>query len=81
VGIVARPLVGPWIDGLGRRPFMLVRGGLALLAALLAMAGSTVVMLGLVRALQRIAFSLFFVASFAYVLLIGFLVSLRLPGP
>jgi MFS family permease len=68
VGIVAQPLVGPWVDALGRRPFMFVGVGLALVGALLAMVGSSIAMLGVVRALQGVGFSLFFVASFAYVL-------------
>jgi MFS family permease len=68
VGIAVQPLVGPWVDAVGRRPFMFVGVGLALAAALLATVGSSVAMLGVVRALQGIGFSLFFVASFAYVL-------------
>lgn len=68
VGIVAQPLVGPWVDALGRRPFMLIGVGLALVGALLALVGSSIAMLGFVRALQGVGFSLFFVASFAYVL-------------
>jgi len=67
VGIVCQPLIGPWVDVVGRRPFMLVGIGLNLIAALLAVAPGGVPLLALVRALQGIGFSLFFVASFSYV--------------
>lgn len=67
VGILCQPLIGPWVDVIGRRPFMLVGIGLNLAAALLAIAPGGVALLAVVRALQGIGFSLFFVASFSYV--------------
>jgi MFS family permease len=67
VGILCQPLIGPWVDVIGRRPFMLVGIGLNLAAAVLAVAPGGVPLLAVVRALQGIGFSLFFVASFAYV--------------
>jgi MFS family permease len=67
-GIVTQPVIGPWVDVVGRRPFMLFGVGLALLAALLAVVANGIAMLGVVRALQGVGFSAFFVASFAYVL-------------
>jgi MFS family permease len=67
MGIVSQPLIGPWVDIVGRRPFMLVGIGLNLAAALLAAAPGGVPLLVVVRALQGIGFSLFFVASFSYV--------------
>jgi MFS family permease len=67
VGILCQPLIGPWVDVIGRRPFMLVGIGLNLAAALLAVAPGGVPLLAVVRALQGIGFSLFFVASFSYV--------------
>ena len=67
VGILCQPLIGPWVDVIGRRPFMLVGIGLNLAAALLAIAPGGVPLLAVVRALQGIGFSLFFVASFSYV--------------
>jgi MFS family permease len=68
VGIVAQPLVGPWVDAVGRRPFMLLGVALTLVAAVLAMFFDNIPMLAVVRALQGVAFSMFFVAAFAYVL-------------
>jgi MFS family permease len=67
VGIVCQPLIGPWVDVIGRRPFMLVGIGLNLAAAMLATAPGGVGLLAVVRALQGIGLSLFFVASFSYV--------------
>lgn len=68
VGIVCQPLVGPWVDALGRRPFMLAGVGLALAAALLAVAAPSVPLLALVRVLQGLGFSCFFVANYSYVI-------------
>jgi len=68
VGIVCQPLIGPWVDVIGRRPFMLAGVGLNLLSSLLAVLPGGVGLLALVRTLQGVAFSVFFVASFSYVL-------------
>jgi MFS family permease len=68
VGIVCQPLVGPWVDVVGRRPFMLTGIGLSVGASLLAAASAGVGLLAVVRVLQGIGVSLFFVASFSYVL-------------
>ena len=68
VGIVCQPLIGPWVDVIGRRPFMLVGIGLTVGAALLAATPGGVPLLAVVRALQGVGFSVFFVASFSYVL-------------
>jgi len=68
VGIVCQPLVGPWVDALGRRPFLLVGVGLLLLSTLLATITSSIAGLALVRVLQGIAFSVFFVANFSHVI-------------
>jgi MFS family permease len=67
VGIVCQPLIGPWVDVVGRRPFMLIGIGLTLAASLLATLPGGVSLLALVRILQGIGFSTFFVASFSYV--------------
>jgi MFS family permease len=67
VGIVCQPLIGPWVDVIGRRPFMLTGIGLTVVASLLAAAPGGVVLLAGVRALQGIGMSMFFVASFSYV--------------
>ncbi len=68
VGIVSQPLVGPWVDVLGRRPFLLAGVGLLLASTLLALAAGSIVWLGIVRALQGLAFSIFFVANFSHVI-------------
>ena len=68
VGILCQPLVGPWVDALGRRPFMLLGVALVVLSSVLAFVASGVTALGLVRALQGLGFSAFFVANYSYVL-------------
>jgi len=68
VGIVCQPLLGPWVDAAGRRPFMLFGVALVLLSALMAIAASSIAWLAVVRALQGIGFSAFFVANYTYVL-------------
>lgn len=68
VGIVCQPLVGPWIDALGRRPFMMLGVSLVLVSELLAAVAGAIPWLALVRALQGLGFSAYFVASFAYVI-------------
>ena len=67
MGIICQPLIGPWVDVVGRRPFMLAGAGLNLAASLLATAPGGVPLLALVRVLQGLGFSTFFVASFSYV--------------
>lgn len=68
VGIVSQPLLGPWIDVLGRRPFMLVGVVVVLASSLLAVVTNAIGWLALVRMLQGLGFSAFFVANFAYVI-------------
>ena len=68
VGIVCQPLVGPWVDALGRRPFLLLGVGLLLVSTLLVTMTSSIAGLVLVRVLQGIAFSVFFVANFSHVI-------------
>jgi MFS family permease len=67
-GIVCQPLVGPWVDALGRRPFMLLGVVLILASSLLAMVGTSIGWLALVRSLQGVGFSVFFVSNFSYVI-------------
>lgn len=67
VGIVCQPLIGPWVDVIGRRPFMLAGIGLNLASSLLAIVPGGVPLLALVRLLQGLAFSMFFVGAFSYV--------------
>ncbi|HUF91139.1 MAG TPA: MFS transporter [Candidatus Limnocylindria bacterium] len=67
VGIVCQPLLGPVVDAVGRRPFMLVGAGLVLGASLLAIGAESIAALAVVRLLQGLGFSAFFVAMFSYV--------------
>jgi MFS family permease len=68
VGIVTQPLLGPWVDALGRRPFMLAGIACVLASTLLAAAAHSVPVLVVVRILQGLGFSAFFVANFSYVI-------------
>jgi MFS family permease len=67
VGIVVQPLIGPWVDVIGRRPFMLVGVALNVAASLLATLPGGVPLLVLVRLTQGVAFSTFFVGAFSHV--------------
>ena len=68
IGILCQPLVGPLVDAFGRRRFMLTGAGLVIGAALLATTMPSIPLLALVRGLQGIGFSAFFVANYSYVL-------------
>jgi MFS family permease len=68
VGIVAQPLIGPWVDTIGRRLFMLVGTVLVLTAAALAALFDSIPVLASVRVLQGFGFSAYFVAMFSYVI-------------
>ena len=68
VGIVCQPLLGPWIDAVGRKPFLWLGVGLVGVSCVGAMLAPNIVMLGVVRVLQGLGFSAFFVANFSYVI-------------
>jgi MFS family permease len=68
VGILVQPLLGPWIDALGRKPFMLLGASCLAVSAALAALAPAVPALALVRVLQGVGFSAFFVANFSYVI-------------
>ena len=68
IGIVAQPLLGPWVDALGRRPFMLAGIACVFVSTLLASVAPSVPLLVAVRVLQGIGFSAFFVANMSYVI-------------
>jgi MFS family permease len=67
-GILCQPLIGPWVDAAGRRPFMLIGVGLVLVSALVAFFARSISLLAVVRALQGVGFSAFFVANYSYVI-------------
>jgi len=66
-GIVCQPLVGVWVDRLGRRPFMLVGAWLVALSALAFLASSSSLVFAFLRVIQGIGFSAFFVANYTLV--------------
>ena len=68
VGILCQPLVGPWVDAFGRRPFMILGTLLVLASSLLASVATAIPLLAVVRAMQGLGFSAFFVANYAYVI-------------
>ena len=68
IGILCQPLVGPWVDAIGRRPFMLLGVALVVLSSVLAFVAQGVAALAVVRGLQGLGFSAFFVANYSYVL-------------
>src|SRR5258705_13691820 len=68
IGILCQPLVGPMVDAFGRRRFMMTGAALVISAALLATTTPSIPLLAVVRALQGIGFSAFFVANYSYVL-------------
>jgi len=68
VGILCQPLVGPWVDAFGRRPFMILGTVIVLASALLASVATAIPLLAFVRAMQGLGFSAFFVANYAYVI-------------
>ena len=63
-----QPVIGPWVDAVGRRPFMLLGGILVVLSCALATLAPVIGVLAFVRVLQGIGMSAFFVANFSYVL-------------
>jgi MFS family permease len=66
-GIVCQPVIGQWVDRIGRRFFMLFGAGLVSgTSAVFAMTGSIPV-LALLRGLHGIGFSAFFVANYVHV--------------
>ncbi|HXG04764.1 MAG TPA: MFS transporter [Candidatus Binatia bacterium] len=68
LGIFCQPLVGPWVDVVGRRPFLLLGVLLLVVSAVMAALSGGIPGLALARALQGVAFSVFFVANFSHVL-------------
>jgi MFS family permease len=67
IGIVCQPIIGPWVDAIGRRLFMLIGAGLVVAAAALAALFDSIPVLASVRVLQGFGFSAYFVAMFSYV--------------
>jgi len=68
IGIVCQPLLGPWVDAVGRRPFMLFGVSALIVASLVATASGAIPWLALTRLLQGLGYSAFFVAITSYVI-------------
>ena len=66
-GIVCQPLVGLWVDRLGRRLFMAWGAAILTGASALFVLTSSLPLLALLRALHGVAFSTFFVANYIHV--------------
>jgi len=66
--IFCQPVLGEWVDRLGRRPFMLFGVSLAgLISLVFAFTSSLTLLFPILRVLQGIAFSAFFLANFSLV--------------
>ncbi len=65
--IFCQPLVGTWVDRVGRRPFMLLGVSLAALSSIAFAASSSTWHFVLLRLLQGVAFSAFFVANYTLI--------------
>ena len=66
-GIVCQPVVGALIDYLGRRFFMRLGAVLLVVSCALFVVASPLPLLGVLRILQGVAFSAFFVANYIHV--------------
>ena len=67
-GILCQPLIGLWVDAMGRRRLMLYGTALLVATGIIAAASQSIGVLGVVRVLHGVAFSLFFVANYTMVL-------------
>jgi MFS family permease len=66
-GIICQPLIGQWVDRVGRRTFMLLGAGLVVVASAGFALTSSIGFFGVLRAIQGIGFSAFFVANYLHV--------------
>lgn len=66
-GIFCQPLVGAWVDRLGRRPFMLFGVGLVVAVTLGFNLFASLPVFAVLRAVQGVGFSAFFVANYTMV--------------
>ena len=62
-GIVCQPLIGLWLDRVGRRFFMLLGVALILFASIGFLVIFSIPLLAILRAVQGLGFSAFFVAN------------------
>ena len=67
-GIVCQPLIGLWLDRVGRRFFMLLGVALILFASIGFLVIFSIPLLAILRAVQGLGFSAFFVANYMHVI-------------
>ena len=65
--IFCQPVVGVWVDRVGRRPFMLLGAGLVAFSAAALSASASPVVFAFLRVLQGMGFSTFFVANYTLI--------------
>lgn len=66
-GILCQPIVGLWVDRLGRRTFMLAGAMLLTVTSAAFVVSASIPLLAVLRMLHGVAFSLFFVANYIHV--------------
>jgi MFS family permease len=66
-GILCQPLVGAWIDRVGRHFFMVLGATVLTLSCAVFVVTGSIPLLGVLRALQGVGFSAFFVANYLHV--------------
>jgi MFS family permease len=66
-GILCQPLVGVWVDRVGRRFFMVLGVGLVVLASAAFVVSASTPFFAVLRALHGVGFSAFFVANYVHV--------------
>jgi MFS family permease len=66
-GILCQPLVGAWIDRVGRHLFMVIGVTLLTLSCAAFVVSGSIPLLGVLRAMQGVGFSAFFVANYLHV--------------
>jgi len=66
-GIVCQPVIGLWLDRVGRRFFMTLGVSLLIAASAGFLVGHSLVLLAALRAVQGLGFSAFFVANYLHV--------------
>jgi MFS family permease len=66
-GIICQPVIGQWVDRVGRRVFMLFGAGLVAATSAMFVLTASIPVFGVLRALHGIGFSAFFVANYVHV--------------
>ncbi|MCI0547329.1 MAG: MFS transporter [Candidatus Rokubacteria bacterium] len=66
-GIICQPLIGQWVDRLGRRFFMVLGAACLAISGAVFTLSASVVLFAILRALHGVAFSAFFVANYVHI--------------